>query len=190
MSDTTERDLKYELKREVEEWAQRFNYLQLAVLEKYTDNQLIEYIRPEPLDPSDWYNDKRDHEREEIEQEYGAETGDDQNLHANSKFPDEFIEWLKESYSDDIREYMERNGRENYPMWNTLFEFKDYYCDDETLNKIQELGMGVIEHEDFNTIIFMMSCGHSFYGSYWIPLYLALFDSAREKYKGVKYDNL
>jgi hypothetical protein len=48
--------------------------------------------------------------------------------------------------------------------------------------------MGVISGlEDFNDIIFMKSAGHSFYGSYWIPLYLEFYPDEKQKYKGVKF---
>ena len=51
--------------------------------------------------------------------------------------------------------------------------------------------MGVVEGLDpFNPMLFMMSGGHSFYASYWIPMYLARFADERAKYAGVDYSML
>ena len=103
---------------------------------------------------------------------------------------EEFKEWCIEEYSDDIYDYIYE--QENYPMWNTCFEFRDsYYNQEENIEKCISFGLGVIEGlDDFNTILFMTSAGHSFYSAYWIPLYFKLFPQEAEKYAGIKYQDL
>jgi hypothetical protein len=103
---------------------------------------------------------------------------------------EEFKEWCIEQYSDDIYDYIYE--QENYPMWNTCFEFRDsYYNSEENIEKCISVGLGVIEGlDDFNNILFMTSAGHSFYSAYWIPLYFKLFPQEAEKYAGIKYQDL
>ena len=92
--------------------------------------------------------------------------------------------WLLENKEDEIREFAQDD--ENYPMWNTLCEFKSNFDGTETnIKKAQEVGLGIIDGlEPFNTTLFAMSCGHSFYASYWIPLYLSMWtdDNGLSKY--------
>ena len=105
--------------------------------------------------------------------------------------------WLLENKEDEIREFAQDD--ENYPMWSTLFEFKSSFDNTQSnIEKAQEVGLGVIEGlEPFNTTLFAMSCGHSFYASYWIPLYLSIFhpeDNGADKYgysfESKDYDHL
>jgi hypothetical protein len=39
-------------------------------------------------------------------------------------------------------------------------------------------------------MVFMTSGGHSFYSSYWIPLYLEIYPDEKEKYKEVDFSDL
>lgn len=97
-----------------------------------------------------------------------------------------FKTFLAESYEDEIRERQD----ENYPMWNTLFEFKDEPSED-WINKAEASGYGVIEStEHFNTTLFASGCGYSFYGAHWIPMYLSFFSHEAEKYEGIYYGDL
>jgi hypothetical protein len=103
---------------------------------------------------------------------------------------EKFKEWCLETYEDDIYEYI--YDQENYPMWNTCFEFRDsFYNSEEDIQKCMSVGLGVIEGlDDFNNLVFMKSAGHSFYSAYWIPLYFQLFPHEAEKYAGINYSDL
>ena len=103
---------------------------------------------------------------------------------------DEFKEWCCEEYEDDIQEWI--CEQENYPIWNTCFEFSDsFYNSEENVQKCLSVGLGVIEAlDDFNNLVFMKSAGHSFYSAYWIPLYFKLFPLEAEKFAGINYSDL
>jgi hypothetical protein len=103
---------------------------------------------------------------------------------------DEFKEWCCHEFEDDITDWI--YDQENYPMWNTCFEFRDsFYNSEEDIQKCVSVGVGVIEGlDDFNNILFMTSAGHSFYSAYWIPLYFKFFPSEAEKYAGIDYSDL
>jgi len=166
-----------ELKRKAESWVDRsFNFIHLDVYEKMADGMLFEYIRnPDPTadEAIEWYDDRDDDEKAEIEEERDGEDLD---------------EFLLENYRDEIVSYRDEQGRENYPMWNTLFEFR-WDASEEWLVKAEKAGFGVIERlEDFNPTLFVAGCGYSFYGTHWIPLYLSIFEAEAEYYKNVKYD--
>ena len=103
---------------------------------------------------------------------------------------DEFESWCIDENEDDIVDWIYE--QENYPMWNTCFEFRDgFYNSEEEIEKCLSVGLGVIEGlDDFNNLVFMSSAGHSFYSAYWIPLYLKLFPSEAEKFAGINYQDL
>jgi hypothetical protein len=202
-------ELKRELETTIEAWVNKtFNFIQLAVLEKYTDNNLFEYIRYQsPQDIfEDWLNDCN-------EMEKVAEFFSENKLEDFQSFQDkyeaiedtminsliqcfkieqfeEFKNWCIENYAEDINEYIYE--QDNYPMWNTCFEFRDsFYNSEEDVQKCISVGLGVIEGlDDFNNLVFMTSCGHSFYSAYWIPLYFKLFPTQAEKYEGINYSDL
>jgi hypothetical protein len=202
-------ELKRELETTIEAWVNKtFNFIQLAVLEKYTDNNLFEYIRYQsPQDIfEDWLNDCN-------EMEKVAEFFSENKLEDFQSFQDkyeaiedtminsliqcfkieqfeEFKDWCIENYAEDINEYIYE--QDNYPMWNTCFEFRDsFYNSEEDVQKCISVGLGVIEGlDDFNNLVFMTSCGHSFYSAYWIPLYFKLFPTQAEKYEGINYSDL
>lgn len=107
----------------------------------------------------------------------------------------EWIEQQKEEYSDiedhpSYNSVREQREQDNYPMWNTLFEFK-HEPSDEEVEAAKEAGFGVIKGmDDFNTTLFVRGAGYSFYGAHWIPFYLNIpwRSALKDKYKGVKYD--
>jgi hypothetical protein len=201
-------NLKNELRVKVSDWVEsRFNYHHLEVIEKWCDNCLFEYIaRPTAKNVFiDWLYDceisiKIENYFDELEKENFEEFIQKYNdtegglLHClKTCFQDEYEEfenWCIEFYEDDIEDYI--SEQENYPMWNTLFEFRDsFYNSEEDTEKCIKLGLGVIEGlEPFNNIIFMTSAGHSFYSAYWIPLYFEFYPDEKEKYKNINYSDL
>ena len=209
--------LKQELERTIHIWVERnFNFINVAVLEKYCDNSLVDYIRIKSVEEAfyDWIWDfdtesKIDSWIKETDEYWNTDNSELNVEDLFSKFKNhegglkesfvfafgedkwnEFKEWCCEEFEDDIQEWIYE--QENYPMWNTCFEFRDsYYNSEEEVEKCMSVGLGVIEGlDDFNNIVFMTSAGHSFYSAYWIPLYLKLFPSEAEKYAGINYSDL
>ena len=198
--------LKQELDNKVNVWVDRtFNFIQVAVLEKYTDNCLFEYIRNTSIEEIfyDWLCDCDSSQKiiswmndVEIENDLLAYHEYKGSLKESFVFVfgedkwEEFKNSCCEEYSDEIQEYIYE--QEHYPMWNTCFEFRDsFYNSEEDVMKCLSVGLGVIEGlDDFNNILFMKSAGHSFYSAYWIPLYLKLFPNEAEKYAGINYSDL
>ena len=202
-------ELKRELEKTIHIWVERtFNYIQVGVLEKYCDNTLYEYIRnPSPSEVfEDWLNDCN--EMEKVAEFYSENEMDGFNEFQNKyesiedtminsliecfgvEAFEQFKEWCLENYEDDIHDYI--YDQENYPMWNTCFEFRDsFYNSEEDVEKCMSVGLGVIEGlDDFNNLLFMTSAGHSFYSAYWIPLYFKFFPNEAEKYAGINYSDL
>jgi len=202
-------ELKRELEKTIHIWVERtFNFIQVAVLEKYCDNQLYDYIRL--ISPSevfeDWLNDCN--EMEKVAEFYSANEMDgfDEFQNKYESIEDtminsliecfgietfqQFKDWCLSEYVDDMSDYI--YDQENYPMWNTCFEFRDaFYNSDEDVEKCMSVGLGVIEGlDDFNNLLFMTSAGHSFYSAYWIPLYFKFFPNEAEKYAGINYQDL
>ena len=202
-------ELKRELEKTIHLWVERtFNYIQVGVLEKYCDNTLYEYIRYQS--PSevfeDWLNDCN--EMEKVAEFYSENEMDGFNEFQNKyesiedtminsliecfgiETFEEFKEWCIQHYENDIHDYI--TEQENYPMWNTCFEFRDsFYNSEEDVEKCMSVGLGVIEGlDDFNNLLFMTSAGHSFYSAYWIPLYFKFFEHEAEKYAGIDYSDL
>jgi len=176
------KDLERELLKEVQDWQSKtFNHIQLNVYEKICDNTLFEYI--EQLEPN----------YEEILNNYSLWSEYEEWLKDNDieDNDEEAKEENKKTFIEENHPYkLEDSQSENYPMWNTLFEIKEGNW--ETLTEAaKKVGCGIISGmDDFNDTIFMMSCGHSFYSSYWIPMYLEIFKSEAKKYKGVNYSHL
>jgi hypothetical protein len=202
-------ELKRELEKTIHLWVERtFNFIQVGVLEKYCDNILYEYIRNQS--PSevfeDWLNDCN--EMEKVAEFYSENEMDGFNEFQNKyesiedtminsliecfgiETFEQFKEWCIQYYENDIHDYI--SEQENYPMWNTCFEFRDsFYNSEEDIEKCLSVGLGVIEGlDDFNNLLFMTSAGHSFYSAYWIPLYFKLFPSEAEKFAGINYHDL
>lgn len=202
-------DLKRELEQTIELWVNKtFNFIQLNVLEKWCDDSLYEYIRYQnPSDIfEDWLNDCNEMEKvavffsdnkldgfDEFQTKY--ESVDDTMINSlvecfGVEQFEKFKEWCLEEYAEDVTEYIYE--QDNYPMWNTCFEFRDsFYNSEEDVQKCISVGLGVIEGLDsFNNLVFMTSAGHSFYSAYWIPLYFKLFPVQAEKYAGINYSDL
>lgn len=200
--------LKQELEREVKTWVDRnFNFIQVSVLEKVSDNNLFEFIiYPSAEDIfEDWLNDcligekildyLSHHELDEEDKlakfnEYPRPSIQTVKDIFGEDFYEYFKEWCLEVQQDDIDEYIYE--QENYPMWNTCFEFRDSFRNtDEDVQTILRVGLGVISGlDDFNNILFMKSAGHSFYSAYWIPLYLEFYPDEKIKYSGINYQDL
>ena len=201
-------ELKQELEREVKTWVDRnFNFIQVSVLEKVSDNNLFEFIvYPSAEDIfEDWLNDCLIGEKI-LDYLSHNELDEEDKLAKFNEYPrpsiqtikdvfgddfyDYFKDWCLDVQQDDIDEFIYSN--ENYPMWNTCFEFRDSFRNtDEDVQTILSVGLGVISGlEDFNTILFMKSAGHSFYSAYWIPLYLEFYPDEKIKYSGINYQDL
>ena len=214
----TKKDLLRELEVTVCQWVeQRFNYINVEVAEKIANNvevrsnngldSLFEYIR-QPSATDIVYDYLDDCDEIEIMEEWAEEikisdvaekiesyvsdngTYEESFVNAFGDLWDSFIDYVLDNYEDDIQEYIDE--QENYPMWNTLFEFRDdYYNNEITTEKVIQVGCGIIEGlEPFNNMVFMKSCGHSFYGAYWIPLYFEMYPEEKVKYEGINYSSL
>lgn len=205
-------NLKKELEEKVQSWVDRsFNFIQLSVFDKCTYGNLHEKIRP--LDSADCFLDwlleydlfsklseykasdsDLDFDLENLDVDY-QKTHLSLDLFLIEKIGEDnydgFKDWCFQEYDDDIYDYV--NAKENYPCWNTLFEFRDSYFNEneEKIQKCIEAGFGIIEDcEDFNTTLFVGGAGYSFYAQHWIPLYLSLYPMEAEKYKGINYSDL
>jgi len=165
--------LAYELKNLVSAWVDTFNFIQISVLEAVAEKEgtmVMEHIRQEEI-------------TFEVIADYNGHYGDKKYI-AKMKKECENVEDHEDF--DSVRDQREQN---NYPMWNTCFEFKRNESED-VIEAAVDAGCGIIEGlADFKQILFMKSCGHSFYGSYWIPMFLNLpwNKDLKEKYKNVKY---
>ncbi len=174
-------DKAVELKNKATDFvAKEFNQIQLNVFEVMAgnyDSHLIEHIRtPEPDHMEFIDNYGLNDEFEEYCKDNDLNKGDESSLISFCEEEDSFQSFIDE--------------QENYPMWNTLFEFKEEPSE-EVIQAAIDAGFGVIEGmEDFKTTLFVSGCGYSFYGAHWIPLYLALpwnTDEAKT-FEGVKFD--
>ena len=178
-------DLKRELKNEVENWVDRnFNFISLNVYETMADNMLFEYIRSPEITTHEVEEWLYTQDIEELAEEMGEDWKELEDVLGGSN-PD----YLLEHYRDEIVEYHESSD-ENYPLWNTLFEWRSEPPQDFIDNGV-ESGFGVIEGmDDFNTTFFVTGAGYSFYAQHWIPLYLKCIHGAAEKYAGINFSDL
>jgi hypothetical protein len=198
-------DLKHQLKLTVENWVDRtFNFHQLEVVEKWCDGNLYEYIRKPSketvftewlweMDSNSLIKDYCDDNRLDFSKYEEVEQGGIDEIFINSYSKIHWYTFMSvcfDTYEDDIDDFI--NEKENYPLWNTLFEFRqDYFNSEEDSEKCLNVGLGLIEGlEPFNNMVFMTSGGHSFYSSYWIPLYLEIYPDEKEKYKEVDFSDL
>ena len=208
-------ELKRELEKTINVWIDRtFNFIKVGVLNKYCDNTLYDYIRNPSLEEAfdkwidewntntivenmipNWLNDtqEEDYISKLNIKDFSMQIGTDEKsfgiVFGEDKW-EEFKEWCCEEYENDIYDWI--HEQENYPMYNTCFEFRDsFYNREEDIQKCMSVGLGVIDGlEDFNVILFMSSANHSFYSAYWIPLYFNLFPLEAEKYAGINYSDL
>jgi len=151
-----------DLQREVSKWVETFNYLQLEVVEKMADGMLFEHIRqPEP----DYDEFMNNYNLLGEYAEYLTENDEEESEETKKEFCED---------RNDFERFMDDRNVENYPMWNTLFEFKNEERE-EVISAAVKAGFGIIEGLDpFNTILFVSGAGYSFYSAHWIPMYLEL----------------
>jgi hypothetical protein len=202
-------DLELELDKTVKDWVSKtFNFIPLEVVETYCrglDDDLLNYIvypsvKQKAYDwliDSDYYSimdSLKDDFKEELDPEYFLSV---ESFSFQKAFTDkygavtfiDFMDCIAENYEDEIQEMIDEE--ENYPLWGTIFEFRDDYWQNEIERLISHHNLGVIDGlEPFNTMVFMTSGGHSFYSAYWIPLYLNTYPAEMEKYKDVDYSHL
>lgn len=182
--ETTKTMTAQELYNEADKYVNRnFNYIQLSVLEKMSDNCLFEKI-------------DQVKESEQVE-----------DFLNNYSLNDEFKAWLvdnseegtdelelmgvfaNDEHQNDFDRHKEEQEQNNYPMWNTCFEFRQEPSEDE-VNAAIKAGFGVIRDVDgFNTLLFVAGCGYSFYGAHWIPMIieLNLYGDTKERAEGVDF---
>jgi hypothetical protein len=175
--ETVAKPTVWDLKREVGEWVDRLNYIQVEVLDKMAEGNLFEFVRQAEPDYMEFINNYGLHSEFKDATEEEAEKADTETLR-------EFCE-----DESSFQSFMDEAQDSNYPMWNTCFEFK-HSESEEIIQLAVEAGFGVIEGlEPFETILFVSGCGYSFYGAHWIPLWLSLPWNAekREFYKDVDY---
>ena len=177
-----------ELYNMAEKWVNTLNFIQLSVFEKMTDNCLYEYIEQVEICYEDFINDYQLHGEllSEI-QEHFDDVTEGIDLFKEEDFENEVKHFCENNeHFDSFREDRERD---NYPMWNILFEFK-HEPSEEVKEACINAGFGIIEGVDtFNTTLFASGCGYSFYGQHWIPLFLELpwNSNIKEQAKGVDY---
>lgn len=179
-----------ELKRVVEDWVNKnFNFIHFDVYQKVAGEygEIIEYIRPiSDLEAVEKFLDwiATDDYREHL-----AEAAEDLDCDPSAVSEEELTSYLLENKIDQIRDYLQEGDPDsNYPMWNTVFEYRYNNPSEEFVEKAQAAGFGIIEGMDlFNTTLFVSGCGYSFYGSHWIPLYLSLFESEARKWANVDF---
>jgi len=144
------------LRQLVSTWVDRnFNFISLQNAEKVFDNLLYEYIEPSQSNKTaNIYLLDHNHILAYMESEY--------------KSPLAFV------LDNHEEEYLESIDQFNYPVWSTLFEFKEE-PGRNVIEAAKEAGFGVVsESEYYNTLLYSSGCGYSFFGAHWIPLYLSL----------------
>jgi len=173
------KDLERELLAKVENWVSaNFNYQNVNVFNTIADNSLFEFIRQSEVDAEDFINE--------------FDLWDEYNYYlAENDIED--IEDSRQDFSKDhehYQEYQDGLQEDNYPCWNTLFEFRNDISE-ETIEKCIEVGFGIIEGmDDFNTTLFVSGAGYSFYAQHWIPLWLSLEYTDSEKYTNINFSHL
>ncbi len=82
----------------------------------------------------------------------------------------------KEMNEGQREEAMNEHLNEHYPMWSTIFEAKESFISEkimENVDKLYELGIGVIAPTDYNeACLFIAGAGYDFYDAHWIPLFI------------------
>lgn len=161
-----------ELKTLTNKWVDKtFNFISLSNAEKVLDNALYEYIETNQTEDT----------AEDFVNDYGY-----QDEYKESEL-DDYLEFCRENHEDEFAEYADG---ENYPIWNTLFEFRNEPSE-KIIEKAQEAGFGIIaKNDNYNTMLFVRGAGYSFYAQHWIPMYLELPWVNKEEYKEVRYSHL
>lgn len=150
-----------------------FSQIEYSKLEKLNpDNP------PEVKEPSihiivkEWLNNGYA-DRDELLKEYRAEGG----LKKSSKIDEKhFFEWIGEN-NREFDNYRYGDFQQNhYPMWGYVWQCPDFYINSDymDIDKLYEIGIGVIEDDDSDTYLFIAGAGYDFYTSHWIPLFSQL----------------
>jgi hypothetical protein len=179
-----ERDKMDQIKTDAMDFqARNFNHVQLSVYERIAESEgshLMEYIRQVDIDDDfiqDWLNVLSSRETDDIENEFIdliKEEDEVEITEITSEYIDRFYEFVMDNYVSELESYREDEMMNNYPIWNTLFEFK-YEPSEDVIQAAIEAGFGVIEpFDEFNTTLFVRGAGYSFIGHHWIPLWLNL----------------
>jgi hypothetical protein len=195
----------HDLKTKTEIWVNReFNFISQDLLSSALENKgemLLDYIRPAGLESEEYFNSLPVDEQHELMNESGLfedVLGEDWQFlpilvldpfDKSENYGQDFEDWMEEEQESEIRDWMDSNGYEHYPCWNTLFEFRHQPSED-VLQAATEAGFGVIEETEFtNTCLFVSGAGYSFYSAHWIPMWLSLpwNESGREDFKGVDF---
>ena len=71
---------------------------------------------------------------------------------------------------------LEKEDYDRFPMWGTMWSFKDTSDEDWARSHLAELaacGFRLYESEDYGLVFGIDGCGYSFMDTHWIPLYKA-----------------
>lgn len=203
--------IAHDLKNEVSKWvSNEFNAIQVDTLNAECDDALFEYIDSTATakgflkDTSEdteqllitfltekGYSDTDEEAKALISKLLKKDQTDQLEIIEDSLFNN--IESYEENqYSEhleNLREYesyREQQEQDNYPMWNTCFEF-DSEPPEDWIQHAKDSGIGIIRHPAHNAILFFAGCGYSFYSAHWIPFYLRCFEEDAKKYAGINY---
>ena len=173
-----------ELRQKVEEFINReFNFIDLEVYQTCNES-FFEYIRQQPI--ADYVEDYIDSLSEDEKRDLEEEIKEELDIPVNNEVLEEYVlEWKE----DEVREWVQDNryDSDNYPCWSILFEFRSE-PPESWVEAAEEVGLGVVDPQfAFNTTLFSKSAGHSFYSSYWIPLYLKIFTYEKEKWANIDF---
>lgn len=168
------------LRDEAQDWYLRtFNEIPLSVVELVAESdhqELCELIRRPSVEDSveEWARENGDVSYEDLQAEHQEEAADVS-----------FVEYIASQYEYAIQDWID--SQEHYPIWGTCFEFRSDPPAD-WVDHAESVGLVVIEGlEPFETILGAATAGHSFYESYWIPLYLKCFPDKVKEYDGVDF---
>lgn len=192
-----------ELNIKVTSWLHSsFNFISINILNKLTDNNLIEYMYfgetsdylLKYLDDCDevilildyLQNNSFDNE-DDIISSYQSFNGTikESFIACVSDDWDDFCSFVLDEYDNDIKEFIFEQNEDEFPAHYTCFEFRDAYFNEqeEILYKAVNLGMFVIEGvEDLNRLLFIPHSDSNFICKHLTPFYLELFPSEKEKY--------
>lgn len=71
---------------------------------------------------------------------------------------------------------LERQDYDRFPMWSTMWQFKDSSDEDWARSHLSEMaacGFRLYESEDYGLVFGIDAAGMDFYEAFWIPLYKA-----------------
>lgn len=168
-----------------------FNFIQVEVLNKMCDNMLFEHI--DQVEEAEQVEDFLMNYSlvEEFDNYYSEnhEADEPRTELTEEEEQEKMLEFVNEEYSSEFESYKDDQMQNNYPMWNTCFEFRHEPSEEEIQAGVKA-GFGVIRGVDgFNTLLFASGCGYSFYGAHWIPMIINFgYMVTPEEVEGVKYD--